>query len=154
MWGQEEPTGEKIIKLCIIVLGVVLASAGEIHFSMAGFVFQLGGLIFESLRAVMTKELMIESGPNLDPLVSLYYYAPFCAVANLLVAIGAEWHTFQWSNISNVGFGVLTLNACVAFLLNVASVMLVSPMHLFDDIFIDPGRLAKLERLSSKFVES
>ncbi|KAK6072980.1 duf250 domain membrane protein [Seiridium cupressi] len=91
LWGQENPSRQKIAKILIVVFGVLLASAGEIHFSIVGFTFQLGGLIFESLRVVMVKDLMSDDGASMDPMVSLYYYAPICALLNLFVAFGAEW---------------------------------------------------------------
>jgi hypothetical protein len=104
---------------------VLLASAGEIHFSWVGFLYQLGGLIFESVRVVMIQALMSSSGMNMDPLVSLYYYAPVCAAINLFVAWAAEWQSFQWADVATAGVWMLVLNAFVAFLLNVSSVFLV-----------------------------
>lgn len=74
----------------------------------------------------MVKDLMSDTGASMDPLVSLYYYAPTCAITNLVAALGAEWQTFQWSAIPHTGFWVLGMNALVAFFLNIASVMLVS----------------------------
>jgi drug/metabolite transporter (DMT)-like permease len=137
LWGQENPSRQTVYKILVIVLGVLLASAGEIRFSTLGFLFSLGGLVFESLRVVMVKSLISGgssaaaggcggAAENMDPLVSLYYYAPVCALTNLLVAFAVERHEFRWSAVSQVGFGVLSLNALVAFFLNVASVMLVS----------------------------
>lgn len=133
LWGQENPSRQTVYKILVIVLGVLLASAGEIRFSTLGFLFSLGGLVFESLRVVMVKSLISGgssaaggAAENMDPLVSLYYYAPVCALTNLLVAFAVERHEFRWSAVSQVGFGVLSMNALVAFFLNVASVMLVS----------------------------
>lgn len=108
------------------MFGVVLTSAGEIHFSLAGLIFQVSGLVFESLRVVMVKDLMSEDGASMSPLLSLYYYAPTCAVNNLIVALAAESGRIQWSDISHTGIHILVMNALVAFLLNVSSVLLVS----------------------------
>lgn len=115
----------------VIVFGVVLASFGEIHFSAAGLLFAVGGLVFESLRIVMVKDLMSDAGADMDPMVSLYYYAPICAVTNLFVAFGAEGRIFQWSDVSRAGIWALALSALVAFFLNVSSVMLVSFHYSF-----------------------
>ncbi|KAK8017623.1 hypothetical protein PG993_013949 [Apiospora rasikravindrae] len=129
MWGQEHPTTPMILKILVIVLGVLVASAGEIQFSWIGFFYQLGGLVFESIRVVMIQALM--SGDdnagrrNMDPLVSLYYYAPVCAVANFFVAWATEWPTFAWSDFIGAGPWMVVLNGLVAFLLNVSSVMLI-----------------------------
>lgn len=62
---------------------------------------------------------------KMDPLVSLYYYAPVCAVMNTLVALVTEIPSFDPAHLSNVGLWVLLANAMVAFLLNVASVFLI-----------------------------
>lgn len=125
MWGQEHLTVPVVLKIMGIVFGVLLASAGEIHFSMTGFLLQLGGLIFESTRVVMIKALMSDASMNMDPLVSLYYYAPVCALINLGVAWFTEGHSFQLESIATTGPWVLFLNALVAFMLNISSVLLV-----------------------------
>lgn len=138
--------------VCVIVFGVILASYGEIAFSLIGFLYQLGGLIFESIRLIMVQRLLNpvnatplpgsdeeaqareESGkdavverPNykMDPLVSLYYYAPVCAVMNILVALVVEVPIFDSDDLAKVGVFTLVGNAAVAFLLNVASVFLI-----------------------------
>jgi uncharacterized membrane protein len=61
----------------------------------------------------------------MDPLVSLYYYAPVCTVMNFLVAAVTEFHSFRIEHIYNAGVGFLLLNAIVAFMLNGASVFLI-----------------------------
>lgn len=125
LWGLEKPTKIIIFKILVIVFGVVLASAGEIHFSWIGFLYNCGGLVFESIRVVMIQELMSGDGMNMDPLVSLYYYAPICAITNFFVAWITEWQSFHWAAVAQVGLPVLVLNALIAFCLNVSSVMLV-----------------------------
>ncbi|KAI4599886.1 hypothetical protein KJ359_001622 [Pestalotiopsis sp. 9143b] len=140
LWGQEKPSKTTVCKILIIVFGVLLASFGEIHFSALGFLYSLGGLVFESLRVVMVKNLISggDGGKNhMDPLVSLYYYAPVCALVNFIVAYAAERHEFSWSAVSNVGLGLLSANALVAFFLNVASVMLANR----EDLCIGPPPL-------------
>lgn len=62
---------------------------------------------------------------KMDPLVSLYYYAPVCAVMNVFVALVVEVPTFKMADLVQLGPWVLIANASAAFLLNVASVFLV-----------------------------
>lgn len=203
LWGVESPTFGTVLNIAGIVAGVAVASAGEIHFSWAGFLYQLGGIVFESLRVVMIQALFARGsdgggdGNNddddnnsnsnsgsagevanysnkpapafpsvvrneqddkgqpltakaaqedkiqparkpspqtpppvqlhkMDPLVGLYYYAPVCAVANLALAVLWEGRSFRWQHVVDAGPAVLALNALVAFLLNVSSVLLVS----------------------------
>lgn len=62
---------------------------------------------------------------KMDPLVSLYYYAPVCAVMNVFVALFVEMPSFKMSDLVQLGPWILIANASCAFLLNVASVFLV-----------------------------
>ncbi|ODA79823.1 hypothetical protein RJ55_05419 [Drechmeria coniospora] len=120
-----EPSMPAFINVLVIVAGVALASIGEIHFSFIGFLYQLGGIAFEAVRLVMIQIMLSAEGLRMDPLVSLYYFAPVCAVMNILVAVPSEMPRFRWADLAAVGFPVLFLNALVAFLLNVSSVFLI-----------------------------
>jgi drug/metabolite transporter (DMT)-like permease len=128
-WGLKEPSWHAFLNIAVIVSGVVLASLGEVEFGWLGFVFQVGGIVFEAVRVVMVEVLLKGEGEGelgrMDPLVSLYYYAPVCAAMNCVVALLTEASTFNVSDIFNTGLLVLILNAAVAFMLNVSSVFLV-----------------------------
>lgn len=50
-----------------IVIGVVIASMGEIQFVMIGFLFQVGGIIFEAVRLVMVERLLSSAEFKMDP---------------------------------------------------------------------------------------
>jgi drug/metabolite transporter (DMT)-like permease len=124
-WGVEEPSLKRFLNILFIVAGVGLASFGEIDFSLAGFLFQVGGIVFEAMRLVMIQVLLSGDTQKMDPLVSLYYYAPVCAVMNVIVAIGSEANSFDPADLAKAGYGLLILNAMVAFMLNVSSVFLI-----------------------------
>ncbi|QYS94880.1 TPT domain-containing protein [Trichoderma simmonsii] len=124
-WGVAEPNLSKFINVLVIVFGVAVSSFGEIQFSWVGFFFQIGGTCFEAVRVVMIQVMLSGEGLNMDPLVSLYYYAPVCAVMNFLIALVSEIPKFQWEHAVHAGFGMLFLNASIAFILNVASVFLI-----------------------------
>jgi hypothetical protein len=109
----------------IIVVGVIIASFGEIKFIMIGFLFQVGGIIFEATRLVMVQRLLSGAEYKMDPLVSLYYYAPACAVMNFCVFVFTEMPRISMADIDRVGGFTLLINALVAFLLNVSVVFLV-----------------------------
>jgi drug/metabolite transporter (DMT)-like permease len=126
LWGLVKPTQSMLINILVIVCGVGLASVGEIQFSIIGFLFQVGGIVFEAVRLVMIQVMLSSEGLKMDPLVGLYYYAPVCAVMNLAVAIPTELPTFELQHLWDAGLFMLFLNALVAFMLNVASVCLVS----------------------------
>lgn len=124
-WGVEDPSLKRFLNIMFIVAGVGLASFGEINFNLAGFLFQLGGTVFEAMRLVMIQVLLSGDTQKMDPLVSLYYYAPVCAVMNVIVAIGSEANSFDPADLAKAGYGLLLLNAIVAFMLNVSSVFLI-----------------------------
>ena len=63
-------------------------------------------------------------GLKMDPLVSLHYYAPVCALINSLVLPFTEGLA-PFYELARLGPLVLISNASVAFLLNVAAVFLV-----------------------------
>ncbi|KAJ8106490.1 hypothetical protein OPT61_g9502 [Boeremia exigua] len=126
-WGMGiAPVNLKVLgNVSFIVLGVVIASFGELQFVMVGFLFQVAGIVFEATRLVMVERILSSKEFKMDPLVSLYYYAPACAVMNTLVLIFTELPTLTMSDINRVGGLTLFANAGVAFLLNVSVVFLI-----------------------------
>ncbi|KAJ0117748.1 triose-phosphate transporter [Diaporthe amygdali] len=125
IWGVASPSWSVLFKVLVIVFGVALASFGEIHFQWMGFWYQITGIAFESVRLVMTQVLLSGDGQKMDPLVSLYYYAPVCAVMNFLLVWYTEMETFKMDDFVRVGPVVLVINASVAFMLNIASLFLI-----------------------------
>jgi hypothetical protein len=63
-------------------------------------------------------------GLKMDPLVSLHYYAPVCAIINVLVIPFTEGLA-PFYELARIGPLILLTNASVAFCLNVAAVFLV-----------------------------
>lgn len=123
--GMAPVNYKTLMNVSIIVIGVVIASFGEIKFVMVGFLFQLGGIVFEATRLVMVQRLLSSAEFKMDPMVSLYYFAPICAVMNGSVALFLEVPHLTLDHIYGVGVWVLIANAMIAFLLNVSVVFLV-----------------------------
>ncbi|KAI4261558.1 MAG: hypothetical protein L6R42_003239 [Xanthoria sp. 1 TBL-2021] len=124
--GTEKPSMNNLFKVSFIVIGVIIASFGEIEFVLIGFLFQLGGIVFEALRLVMVQKLLSSAEYKMDPLVSLYYFAPLCAIMNFCVAAVVEIPSIKLQQIYEVGLITLLANAVIAFALNVSVVFLVS----------------------------
>lgn len=124
--GLSHPSSNQLFNVVIIVFGVVLATFGEIKFELVGFLVQCGGIVFEGIRLVLVQKLLSGSEHKMDPLVSLYYFAPLCACMNGVLALFFEVPSLRMTDIHDVGIGVLILNALVAFGLNVSVVFLVS----------------------------
>lgn len=131
IWGISKPSWTVFLKIIVIVFGVVLASLGEIRLDWLGLTFQVGGIMFEAVRLIMIQVLLSEDGQKMDPLVSLYYYAPVCAVMNMVMVWYVELASFRMDDFARVGISILMANALVAFLLNVSSVFLVRPLFRF-----------------------
>lgn len=133
-------------------MGVIIASFGEIKFHLLGFLFQIGGITFEAIRLVMVQRLLSSAEFKMDPLVSLYYFAPACAAMNFVVALFFEFPTMTMDDIYRVGVFILLANAMVAFLLNVSVVFLVSSQLLmsYSHITNNCCRLARPHPSSSR----
>jgi hypothetical protein len=72
----EEPKMKVLGNVSVIVLGIIIASYGEIGLDSVGFVFQAGAIAMESIRLVLVQKLLSSPEYKMDPLVSLYYFAP------------------------------------------------------------------------------
>lgn len=125
--GVAEPNLKTLANVSCIVLGVIIASVGEIQFVFIGFIFQIAGIIFEAIRLTMVQQLLSGADFKMDPLVSLYYFAPACAIMNGIVALLIEAPSMSFADFERVGYFNLLLNALVAFGLNVSVVFLVCP---------------------------
>ena len=126
--GVSEFSLKTLGNISLIVVGVVIASFGEIKFVLIGFLFQCGGIVFEAIRLVMVQRLLSGSEFKMDPLVSLYYFAPACALMNGVTALVLEIPKMTLLDVQNVGYFTLLANATCAFLLNVSVVFLVSQL--------------------------
>lgn len=73
----------------------------------------------------MVQRLLSGAEFKMDPLVSVYYYAPACALINGVITIFAEGGRLTMNDIYSVGVITLIANAFIAFCLNVSVVLLV-----------------------------
>lgn len=123
--GVSKPNLKQFLNVSAIVVGVIIASIGEIHFVLVGVLYQIGGVIFEALRLTMVQRLLSSADFKMDPMVSLYYFAPICAVMNGVVALVWEVPNCSMEAVYNVGFFTFFLNGLCAFMLNVSVVLLI-----------------------------
>lgn len=110
--------------MSLISGGVVVASYGEVEFHWIGVIYQLGGVIGEAARLILTEILLKRRGLKLDPLTMMYYVSPCSAVCLFI-----PWLLLEQPQMSNglpleFDFVIMTLNALCTFALNV-SVFLV-----------------------------
>jgi hypothetical protein len=144
--GLESPSQRTLVIVILISSGVALASYGEIDLFVtltsgyapflrivlkclktlsyfSGFIFQSLGILFEAARLVSIQKLL--HGMKMDPLVSLYYFAPVCAGINALLIPFYEGSAPFYQVWDKLGLFVLLTNASCAFLLNIAVVFLI-----------------------------
>ena len=122
MFGLAEMNQKLLLIVFLISAGVSLASYGELQFQLFGFVCQVAAVGFESARLVMIQILL--QGLKMDPLISLYYFAPVCAAINgVLIFVIEGFAPFE--HFMRIGPLVLLTNAGVAFMLNVSAVFLI-----------------------------
>ncbi|GAA5984426.1 hypothetical protein JCM5350_003357 [Sporobolomyces pararoseus] len=107
----------------IISVGVVIASYGEIDFELIGFLVQALAIAIESCRLVLVQILL--QGMGLDPLSSLYYFAPVCLAINSVILLPVEGFQVFADAVNLVGIPTLLFNACATFALNLSSVFLI-----------------------------
>lgn len=123
--GVSQPSLKQFLNVSAIVIGVIIASIGEIDFVVVGVLFQLAGVMFEALRLTMVQRLLSSADFKMDPLVSLYYFAPVCAAMNGVVALLWEVPKVTMAEVYHVGLFTFFLNGLCAFMLNVSVVFLV-----------------------------
>ncbi|KAG5920611.1 hypothetical protein E4U42_006152 [Claviceps africana] len=123
--GVSQPNLKQFLNVSTIVVGVIIASIGELNFVLVGVLYQIGGVVFEALRLTMVQRLLSSADFKMDPLVSLYYFAPVCAVMNGTVALLWEVPKVSMADVYNVGLFTFFLNGLCAFLLNVSVVFLI-----------------------------
>ncbi|CAJ2513237.1 Uu.00g013560.m01.CDS01 [Anthostomella pinea] len=124
-FGMVAPNMKTLANVSAIVIGVAIASFGELKFDGFGFIVQVSGIVAEALRLVMVQRLLSSEEFKMDPLVSVYYYAPACALINGFFTLFVEIPRMTMADIFAVGVATLIANAFVAFLLNVSVVLLI-----------------------------
>ncbi|CAH0045813.1 unnamed protein product [Clonostachys solani] len=123
--GVRKVTKSDILNVIIIVGGVVLASAGEVHFTVIGVVYQLAALLFEATRVVLIQIMLTGEDIALDPIVGLYYYAPLCAVINFCIMWVVEAPHLSVAEVTPMTWGMIFGSAVTAFMLNYTSMALI-----------------------------
>lgn len=110
----------------VMCVGVGIASYGEIEFDTVGLLLQLASITAEAARLVATQSLLQSALPKgTSPLVSISLFAPCSLLFLFPVALWAEPGAL--SHLMTAGVGpVVFANACTAFTLNAAVVVLVS----------------------------
>ena len=81
--------------------------------------------MFEAVRLMLVQVLITRQGYSMNPIQSLYYVSPACAVCLLLPFIAVELPDIMANSELVINWVVLVLNAMTAFLLNLAVFLLI-----------------------------
>lgn len=81
----EFPTRQAVFAVCLISLGTIVSSLGELRFSLTGFLLQTAADLFEGSRLVLIQMLLSDNG--LSPVESLYYIYPATGFSQFLMVL-------------------------------------------------------------------
>lgn len=109
------------IALVPVIVGVMLASYGDLTATSLGFFMTLLGTLLAAVKTVTTNRLQT-AGLHLSALELLHRMSPIACVQSLIVAyITGEFDHFEPNHLGTKGLLVLLANGIIAFGLNVAS---------------------------------
>eukprot|EP01062_Namystynia_karyoxenos_P056745 TRINITY_DN47666_c0_g1_i1.p2 TRINITY_DN47666_c0_g1~~TRINITY_DN47666_c0_g1_i1.p2 ORF type:complete len:359 (+),score=141.44 TRINITY_DN47666_c0_g1_i1:80-1078(+) len=114
--------------IVLICGGVIACTNNEMQFHLLGLIFQVLGLIVESIRLVLSEKLLKGVGLSFNPLQMLYYVAPLSAICLLPPFLFLELPALRVAlgeGKSDITAAHLVGNCSVAFGLNLAAFLLI-----------------------------
>ncbi|XP_039061067.1 probable sugar phosphate/phosphate translocator At3g14410 isoform X3 [Hibiscus syriacus] len=120
--GLEVMSCRMLLIMSVISFGVLVASYGEINISWIGVVYQMGGVVGESLRLIFMEILVKRKGLKLNPISLMYYVSPCSALCLFIPWLFLEKPKMDAHRMWNLQPIVLTLNSLCTFALNLYKV--------------------------------
>lgn len=109
------------ITLIPVIIGVTLASYGDLTATTLGFFLTLLGTLLSAVKTVTTNRLQT-AGLRFSALELLHRMSPIACVQSLIVAyVTGEFDRFEPQLLGTKGLLILLANGAIAFGLNVAS---------------------------------
>lgn len=124
--GLNRITFNMFMVVSVICLGVMISCYGEIRLDTHGAFIQSAAIVTEAVRLTLMEKFLSPNHIRMNPLLSLYHFAPICAAFCLLFALIFEGSSFSLDQVFNTGLWTLLCNGVLAFLFNVSSVFLIS----------------------------
>ncbi|XP_002985975.2 probable sugar phosphate/phosphate translocator At3g14410 [Selaginella moellendorffii] len=125
-FGLESLTLRMMFIMSVISFGVLVASYGEINFNWIGVIYQLGGVVGESMRLILIEIMLKRKGLKLDPLTMMYYVSPCSAFCLFIPWLLLEKPKMDSSTHWNFDAVVVSLNALCTFALNISVFLVIS----------------------------
>ncbi|KAE8713605.1 putative sugar phosphate/phosphate translocator [Hibiscus syriacus] len=124
--GLEVMSCRMLLIMSVISFGVLVASYGEINISWIGVVYQMGGVVGESLRLIFMEILVKRKGLKLNPISLMYYVSPCSALCLFIPWLFLEKPKMDAHRMWNLQPVVLTLNSLCTFALNLSVFLVIS----------------------------
>ncbi|KAK7951142.1 nucleotide-sugar transporter, partial [Apiospora aurea] len=86
----ETPTWRLVAIIAVMTFGVVMMVAGEVEFSLGGFVLVISAAFFSGFRWGLTQILLLRNPATSNPFSSIFFLAPVMFVTLLAIAIPVE----------------------------------------------------------------
>jgi drug/metabolite transporter (DMT)-like permease len=134
IFGVEPPTPTHVIIVAVVVSGVTLASHGNAEFNLHGFLFQILATAAEGTKLVLIQRVTSKR-LKLDPLTTVYKYAPLAFVCLGLLSLVSEGSAIL-EGLSR-SKGLVAMNCGAAVILNVLIVGAIG--HTSAVVFILAG---------------
>ena len=125
----EHPSGELMLYIVVIAMGVALACYSQLQISVLGVTLQLLAVVAEALRLCLVNIALTAHNIKLPTVTFLSVIAPLCALVLVppwLLTEASSLSADGFAPLQRVGAPILLANASVAFLLNL-STMALSP---------------------------
>lgn len=121
--GREKLSMIQLSLVLMISFGVCLASAGELQFSLVGFILQISAMLADVSRMSLTDIVLSEL--KLDTLSMLYYMMPLSCMFISIGFIINELPRFSMDILSTELVSVIILSGIMAFALNIAVILAI-----------------------------
>ncbi|KAL8135577.1 putative sugar phosphate/phosphate translocator At3g14410 [Apium graveolens] len=124
--GLEVMSSRMLLIMSVISFGVLVASYGEININWIGVVYQMGGVLGESLRLIFMEIFVKRKGLKLNPISMMYYVSPCSALCLLIPWIFLEKSKMDAQGSWSFQPLVLILNSLCTFALNLSVFLVIS----------------------------
>lgn len=125
VFGTNKFNWSTMLNMLLVTFGVAVASYGELNFNIVGVMYQLSGILLESIRLVLVQILLQSRGLKLNPVTTLYYVAPCCFGFLLVPFCFLEYGKIMNDAALVVSPFHMVANATAAFGLNMAVFLLI-----------------------------
>jgi solute carrier family 35 protein C2 len=150
LFRLEVPSWRLVGIIATMTVGVIMMVAGEVDFSVLGFVLVISAAFFSGFRWGLTQILLLRNPATSNPFSSIFYLAPIMFVSLLLIAVPVEGFPALWGGLQILvekkgpilGPGILFFPGTMAFcmtasefaLLQRTSVVTLSIAGIFKEV--------------------